>query len=133
MTTETSFDYHSLDDLQDKSLAELEALWDLVPTEDRERLQDRYKAKLKDAGIADDESEIKLIEYYLERYRYEGLVPAGKQWIKLGVERRQAFASETTAVSDNDGAEGGIPRSSAANRLLSKLQGAFASRAHLWR
>lgn len=110
MENETSFDYHSLDDLQDKSLAELEALWDLVPTEDRERLQDRYKAKLKDAGIADDESEIKLIEYYLERYRYEGLVPAGKQWIKLGVERRQAFASESTAVSDNDGAEGGIPR-----------------------
>jgi capsular polysaccharide export protein len=30
-------------------------------------------------------------------------------------------------------AEGGIPQSSAAIRLLSKLQGAFASRAHLWR
>lgn len=30
-------------------------------------------------------------------------------------------------------AEGGIPRSSAANRLLSKLQGVLASKSHLWR
>ena len=92
------------------SLAEVEAVWDLVPTEDRDYLLRRYRRSLKQHGVASDEAEIQLAEAYLQRYQYEGLVPAGEQWVRISASRRQQLKRGETDSADPDDDEGrGIP------------------------
>ena len=92
------------------SLAEVEAVWDLVPTEDRDYLLRRYRRSLKQHGVASDEAEIQLADAYLQRYQYEGLVPAGEQWVRISASRRQQLKRGETDSADPDDDEGrGIP------------------------
>jgi hypothetical protein len=88
------------------SLVEVEAIWDLVPTEDRDYLLRRYRRSLKQHGIASDEAEIQLADAYLQRYQYEGLVPAGEQWVRISASRRQQLKRGETDSADPDDDEG---------------------------
>ena len=55
-------------------------------------------------------AEIQLAEAYLQRYQYEGLVPAGEQWVRIGASRRQQLKGGETEGADPDDDEGrGIP------------------------
>ncbi|MEO1646184.1 MAG: hypothetical protein AAFR67_13420, partial [Chloroflexota bacterium] len=77
------FAYHEVTQLEAMSLADVEHIWDLVPTEDRDYLTRRYRRSLKTHGISSDAQEISMAEQYLQRYAYEGLVPAGDQWVRI--------------------------------------------------
>ena len=105
-----AFSYLSLSQLEALSLPELEALWDSVPTEDRDTLDRRYRQKVKDGQIRDDQAEIQLVDTYLQRYQYEGLVPAGKQWLRISADRRREYEGEALDGVETVADEGGIPR-----------------------
>ncbi len=110
-----AFEYHELADLERMSLDEIEEIWDLVPTEDRDYLTRRYRKSVKTHGISSDEQEIQMADQYLHRYVYEGLVPAGDQWVRISASRRQQLKSgqtDLTEVDDDDRA--GFPWMNAA-------------------
>jgi len=114
-TTETIegsevFEYHEVAQLEAMSLADIEQIWDLVPTEDRDYLTRRYRKSIRTNGISSDEQEISMADQYLQRYAYEGLVPAGDQWVRISASRRQQLKSgqtDTAEIDDDEG--GGIP------------------------
>lgn len=100
-----TFQYHSPDAVEAMSLEEVEQLWDMVPTEDRDYLLRRYRQLLKQNNISSDEQEIRLAEELLRRYQYEGLVPAGNQWVRINTTRRQQFRrgeTATAAITEDD-------------------------------
>lgn len=74
-----SFHYIEVADLEAMTLEEVEAIYDLIPTEDTDFLQKRYRRLIKKHEIGSDEQEIDLDNEYLNRYQFEGLVPAGEQ------------------------------------------------------
>lgn len=104
------FDYHEVAQLEAMSLADIEQIWDLVPTEDRDYLTRRYRKSIRTHGISSDEQEISMADQYLQRYAYEGLVPAGDQWIRISASRRQQLKTgqtDTAEIDDDEG--GGVP------------------------
>jgi hypothetical protein len=105
-----SFEYRESDVLASMTVDDLEAIWDLVPTEDRDFLTRRYRKIVKKHAIASDEQEIQLTDEYLQRYQYEGLVPAGEQWVRISSAKRLQMKAGDTDVADfeHDG-HGGLP------------------------
>lgn len=104
------FEYHELNSLEAMSLEDIERIWDLVPTEDQDYLTRRYRKSLKQHAISSDEQEIQMADQYLQRYQYEGLVPAGDQWVRLSASRRQVLKSGETELAEIDDDEsGGFP------------------------
>jgi hypothetical protein len=101
------FKYYEVDDLRDMSLKEIEQIWDLVPTEDRDYLLRRYRKSVKKHGISRDKDEVRMAQQYLERYQYEGLVPAGDQWVRISATRRHQLKTGETEGADIDDDEGG--------------------------
>ncbi|MEM9955375.1 MAG: hypothetical protein AAF846_27475 [Chloroflexota bacterium] len=97
-----AFEYYELADLETMTLAEIEQIWDLVPTEDRDYLTRRYRKSVKTHGISSDEQEIQMADQYLQRYVYEGLVPAGDQWVRISASRRQQLKSGQTDLAEID-------------------------------
>ena len=95
-----SFDYRDVDTLENMTLEQVELLWDLVPTEDRDFLTRRYRKLLKKHQIGSDEQEKKLADEYLERYQYEGLLPAGEQWVRLSSAKRLEMKRGETDIAD---------------------------------
>ena len=73
------------------SQAELENLWEGVPTEYQDTLKRRYTQILRAKGVTDDVGELELIKSYLERYETEGLIPAGDKWLKISPAARKDF------------------------------------------
>jgi len=105
-----SFDYREPDVLENMTLEQVEAIWDFVPTEDRDFLTRRYRNLLKKHQIGNDELEKQLADEYLQRYRYEGLVPAGEQWVKLSSSKRLEMKQGETDLADMDEDDGnGLP------------------------
>lgn len=103
-------DYHEVVQLESMSLADIEQIWDLVPTEDRDYLTRRYHKSIRTHGISSDEQEISMADQYLQRYAYEGLVPAGDQWVRISASRRQQLKTgqtDTAEIDDDEG--GGVP------------------------
>jgi len=106
-TEETEvFNYHEVTQLEAMSLADIEHIWDLVPTEDRDYLKRRYRKSVRTHGISSDEQEISMADQYLQRYTYEGLVPAGDQWVRISASRRQQLKTGQTDTADIDDDEG---------------------------
>jgi hypothetical protein len=104
------FDYHEVAQLETMSLADIEGIWDLVPTEDRDYLTRRYRKSIRTHGISSDEQEISMADQYLQRYAYEGLVPAGDQWVRISASRRQQLKTGQTDTAEiDDDEDGGIP------------------------
>lgn len=104
------FEYIELDVLGDMTVDELEAIWDLVPTEDRDYLTRRYGTVVKKEAVASDEQEIVLINTYVERYKERGLVPAGEQWVRLNPAKRQEMKTGDTDIAEfEEDDSGGLP------------------------
>lgn len=81
-STET-LTYHTVPELQSLALAELESLWELVPTQRQKRLRDRldHEVRLQGAHGSDD-AEQQIIAFLLDKYQTEALVPVGARWVK---------------------------------------------------
>lgn len=105
-----SFEYIEIDDLERMSLEDVESIWDLVPTEDRDFITRRYRKLVKRHQVGSDEQEMKLADGYLQRYRYEGLVPAGENWVKISSAKRLEMKRGETDIADIDEDDnGGTP------------------------
>jgi len=105
-----SFTYQEIDDLENMTLEQVESIWDLVPTEDRDYLTRRYRRLVKQNKVGSDEQEMQYADEYLQRYRYEGLVPAGENWVKLSSAKRLEMKNGETDVADFDEDDsGGLP------------------------
>ena len=48
-----------------------------------------------------------MADQYLQRYAYEGLVPAGDQWVRISASRRQQLKTGQTDTAEIDDDEGG--------------------------
>ncbi|MCI0713740.1 MAG: hypothetical protein L0154_26515 [Chloroflexi bacterium] len=95
-STET-LSYHAVPELQSLTLAELESLWELVPTQRQKRFRDRLDHEVRRQGAhGSDEAEQQLIAVLLDKYQTEALVPVGARWVKAP--RRIQAAARTGEV-----------------------------------
>ncbi|MDQ7033411.1 MAG: hypothetical protein Q9P01_00830 [Anaerolineae bacterium] len=75
--------YHSVEELQARSLDELQALWELVPTERQKSYRTAYDREVRNAGaIGSDDLEREVSAELLRRYVDDALVPVGSRWAR---------------------------------------------------
>lgn len=78
--------FHTLEELNALSLAELQALWELVPTERQRSYRSAYDREVRNAGsIGSDALERQVTLELLKRYTDSALVPVGARWAKTPI------------------------------------------------
>ncbi len=93
------FTYHSLETLQRMSLPDLQALWELVPTERQRHYKTIYDRTLRDEGASgSDALELRMVGQLLDRYGSKGLVPVGSYWVPTPAQIQRAAVSDTELV-----------------------------------
>ncbi|MFQ3647601.1 MAG: hypothetical protein SNJ80_11780 [Anaerolinea sp.] len=97
--------FHTLDELQALSLAELQALWELVPTERQRAYRTAYDREVRNAGaIGSDTLERQVAADLLKRYDDSALVPVGSRWARTP-RRVQEAARENDLPDGSDEAQ----------------------------
>ncbi|MBX3085042.1 MAG: hypothetical protein KF716_25640 [Anaerolineae bacterium] len=89
------FTYHAPHQLQTMSLAELEALWDLVPTERQRQYRVIYDRYVRSEGaVASDTEELAALAQLIDQfYVLETMVPVlpnGDHWVRVPKQIREA-------------------------------------------
>jgi len=75
--------YKRVDELQALSMAELQSLWEIVPTERQRAYRSAYDREVRNAGaIGSDDLERRVATELLERYSDSALVPVGSRWAR---------------------------------------------------
>ena len=75
--------FHTIAELQALSLEELQALWELVPTDRQRAYRTAYDREVRNAGaIGSDLLEQQIAAELLKRYDEAALVPIGSRWAK---------------------------------------------------
>ena len=75
--------YHTLEELRTLSLRELQALWELVPTDRQRTYKAAYEREVRTAGaVGTDQLERKVAVEMLRRYGETALVPIGSRWAR---------------------------------------------------
>ncbi|MCC6617392.1 MAG: hypothetical protein IT320_28215 [Anaerolineae bacterium] len=75
--------YHTVEELQTLSLSELQALWELVPTERQRAYKLAYEREVRTAGaVGSDQLERKVAGELLQRYATSALIPIGSRWAR---------------------------------------------------
>ena len=83
--------YHTVDELQALSLEELQALWELVPTERQRAYRAAYDREVRNAGaIGSDALERQVAAELLRRYNDSALVPVGSRWARTPIRVQEA-------------------------------------------
>lgn len=94
--------YHSVEELESLSLAELQALWELVPTDRQKAYRAAYDREVRNAGaIGSDDLEGRVAAELLTRYRESALVPVGSRWARTP-QRVQQAAQENDLPETGD-------------------------------
>ena len=97
-----TYRFHTLDELNQLSLAELQALWELVPTDRQRSYRAAYDREVRNAGaIGSDNLERQVTELLLQRYEESALVPVGMRWAKTP-SRVQSAAQSNEALDLTD-------------------------------
>jgi hypothetical protein len=97
--------YHTLDELQALSLEELQALWELVPTDRQKAYRAAYDREVRNAGaIGSDGLERQVAAELLHRYDDSALVPVGSRWARTPL-RVQEAARENDLPDASDDAQ----------------------------
>lgn len=99
--------YHTVAELRARSLDELKALWELVPTDRQRSYRAAYDREVKVAGAeGSDVKERKIALALLKRYHESALVPIGMRWartpkrVQEAAERGESIDTpETEAVA----------------------------------
>src|SRR5262245_54809715 len=98
------FIYHPLDDLSAMSLADLEALWELVPTDRQREYKKIYDRTRRDEGASvSDALELRMVNTLLDKYRQRGQVPIGAYWVPTPPQIQKAASANTEIVRVDDG------------------------------
>jgi len=93
-----TYRFHTLDELNQLSLTELQALWELVPTDRQRSYRAAYDREVRNAGaIGSDNLERQVAELLLQRYEESALVPVGMRWAKTPL-RVQSAAQSNEAL-----------------------------------
>lgn len=75
--------FHPLDELRGLTLAELHALWELVPTDRQRAYKAAYEREVRTAGaVGSDTLERQVTAELLKRYDEAALVPIGSRWAR---------------------------------------------------
>lgn len=83
--------FHTIDELQALSLEELQALWELVPTERQRAYRTAYDREVRNAGaIGSDTLERQVAAELLKRYDESALVPVGSRWARTPLRVQEA-------------------------------------------
>ncbi|MFQ3674588.1 MAG: hypothetical protein SNJ83_13430, partial [Aggregatilineales bacterium] len=94
--------FHTIDELQALSLEELQALWELVPTERQRAYRTAYDREVRRAGaIGSDGLERQVAVELLKRYDEAAIVPVGSRWARTPL-RVQAAARENDLPDTGD-------------------------------
>src|SRR5260221_13293088 len=94
-TTPDVFTYHSVEALQALSLSEVEALWELVPTDRQRTYRAIYERTRRDEGASgSDTLEEVMLTQLLARYTEKGLVPVGAYWVPTPLQLQEAARSD---------------------------------------
>lgn len=94
-----TYRFHKLDELNQLSMAELHALWELVPTDRQRSYRAAYDREVRNAGaIGSDNLERQVAELLLQRYQESALVPIGMRWAKTP--SRVQSAAQTNEMLD---------------------------------
>lgn len=97
--------FYGLDELRGLSLAELQALWELVPTDRQKAYRAAYDREVRNAGaIGSDALEARVAATLLDRYADSAIVPIGTRWARTP-QRVQATARENAALDGERSAE----------------------------
>lgn len=92
--------YYAVDELRDLSLAELTALWELVPTERQRRYKAVYDREVRNAGASgSDALEEQVADELLTRYIDTALVPVGARWARCPVRIQEAAKQSSELVA----------------------------------
>ncbi len=98
------FIYHPLDDLSAMSLADLDALWELVPTDRQREYKKIYDRTRRDEGASvSDALELRMVNQLLDKYRQRGQVPIGAYWVPTPPQIQKAASTNTEIVRSDDG------------------------------
>lgn len=93
------YNYHTISELNRLSLAELQALWELVPTDRQRSYRAAYDREVRNAGaIGSDNLERQVAELLRQRYEDSALVPVGMRWAKTP--SRVQSAAQENELSD---------------------------------
>lgn len=94
------FTYHPVAALQALSLTEVEALWELVPTERQRLYRAIYDRTRRDEGASgSDALETQMVAQLLQRYSDKALVPVGAYWVPTPTQIQDAAKSDTPYLS----------------------------------
>ena len=90
--------YHSVDELKALSLEELQALWELVPTERQKAYRTAYDREVRNAGaLGSDALEQQVAAELLRRYEDTALVPVGTRWARTPARVQEAAREDEFA------------------------------------
>jgi len=96
--------YYSVEELERLSLEELQALWELVPTDRQKAYRAAYDREVRNAGaIGSDQLEGRVAAELLNRYREAALVPVGSRWARTP-QRVQEAAQDNELPETGEGA-----------------------------
>ena len=91
--------FYSFDELQDLSLEELQALWELVPTSRQRAYRQAYEREVRNAGaLGSDQLEQQVTAELLSRYEESALVPVGMRWARTPSRVQDAAKSDDGLV-----------------------------------
>lgn len=75
--------FYSTEELKQLSLADLQALWELVPTDRQRSYRQAYEREVRNAGaLGSDQLEQQVTAELLSRYQENALVPVGMRWAR---------------------------------------------------
>ncbi|MDX2139390.1 MAG: hypothetical protein SF123_15000 [Chloroflexota bacterium] len=105
-------EFKTVEQLQQLSTAELNALWELVPTERQRAYKAAYEREVRAAGaVGSDAMERQVASELLKRYRESALVPIGMRWARTPGRVQEAVRTDTLLDAPEDAARptGGKP------------------------
>ena len=93
--------YHTLEALEALSLDELQALWELVPTDRQRAYKSAYEREVRAAGaLGSDALERAVATELLKRYRETALVPIGSRWARAPQRVQEAARQAVPQLDD---------------------------------
>ncbi len=103
--------YYPVEELRELTLAELSALWELVPTDRQRRYKAVYEREVRNAGASgSDGLEQQAAGELLSRYLETALIPIGARWARCPARIQEAARQGINVVAPETLAEREVPQ-----------------------